>query len=132
LEVKQTSSTVIQKAIWLRRRRFQPDIIRYAVWRHFRFILSFRDVEERWLGGELASSYPTTRAEDAGLQVSEGQPQSPGYTRRRLQHLHHLKSYRPPQNTSSVQSRRARFMGGSHHCRLIQDGTRPINSKVLT
>jgi transposase-like protein len=26
--------------------RFSPDVIRYGVWRYFRFTLSFRDVEE--------------------------------------------------------------------------------------
>lgn len=30
-------------AISYRRRRFPPDVIRYAVWRYFRFTLSIRD-----------------------------------------------------------------------------------------
>ena len=29
-----------------KRHRFPPDVIRLAVWLHFRFTLSFRDVEE--------------------------------------------------------------------------------------
>ena len=32
--------------ISFKRRRFPPDIIRYAVWLYFRFTLSIRDVEE--------------------------------------------------------------------------------------
>jgi len=32
--------------ISFKRHRFPPDVIRLAVWLHFRFTLSFRDVEE--------------------------------------------------------------------------------------
>ena len=32
--------------ISLKRHRFAPDVIRYAVWLYFRFTLSLREVEE--------------------------------------------------------------------------------------
>jgi transposase-like protein len=37
---------VKRKAISFKRRRFSPDIIRYAVWLYFRFTLSFGDIDE--------------------------------------------------------------------------------------
>ena len=33
------------KALY-QRHRFPPDIIRYALWRYYRFALSFRDIED--------------------------------------------------------------------------------------
>ena len=43
------------------RHRFQPDIIRRAVWMYFRFNLSFRDVEELMLERGVDVSYETVR-----------------------------------------------------------------------
>ena len=47
------------RPISFKRRRFPPDVIRYAVWLYFRFTLSIRDVEEllaqRGRGGQSRS-----------------------------------------------------------------------------
>lgn len=43
------------------RHRFHPDIIRRAVWMHFRFNLSFRDVEELMIERGVNVSYETIR-----------------------------------------------------------------------
>lgn len=41
--------------------RSHPDIIRRAVWMYFRFILSFRDVEETMAERRVELSYETIR-----------------------------------------------------------------------
>jgi transposase-like protein len=45
----------------LKRHRFPPDVIRYAVWLYFRFTLSFRDVEELLAQRGIEVSYETIR-----------------------------------------------------------------------
>jgi len=42
-----------------KRHRFAPDVIRHAVWLHFRLSLSFRDVEELVAQRGIAVSYET-------------------------------------------------------------------------
>ena len=44
-----------------KRRRFPPDVIRYAVWLYFRFTLSLRDVEELLAQRGIEVSYETIR-----------------------------------------------------------------------
>ena len=44
-----------------KRHRFPPDVIRHAVWRYFRFTLSFRDVEELMAQRGVDASYETIR-----------------------------------------------------------------------
>ena len=44
-----------------KRRRFPADVIRQAVWRCFRFTLSFRDVEEMLAQRGIDVSYETIR-----------------------------------------------------------------------
>lgn len=41
--------------------RFPPDIIRRAVWRYFRFTMSFRDVEDLMAERGIELSYETIR-----------------------------------------------------------------------
>ncbi len=43
------------------RHRVPPEVIRHAVWLHFRFTLSFRDVEELLAQRRLELSYKTVR-----------------------------------------------------------------------
>ena len=45
----------------LKRRRFLADVFRHAVWRYFRFSLSFRDVEELMAARGVDVSYETIR-----------------------------------------------------------------------
>jgi putative transposase len=52
---------VIPKAISFKRHRFPPDIIRHAVWLYFRFMLSFRDIEELLAERGIDVSYETIR-----------------------------------------------------------------------
>ena len=49
------------RPISFKRRRFPPDVIRYAVWLYFRFTLSFRDVEELLAQRGIEVSYETIR-----------------------------------------------------------------------
>jgi transposase-like protein len=44
-----------------KRRRFPPEVIRYAVWLYCRFTLSLRDVEERLAQRGIEVSYETIR-----------------------------------------------------------------------
>lgn len=44
-----------------KRQRFPADMIRHAVWLYFRFILSFRDVEELLAQRGIGVSYETMR-----------------------------------------------------------------------
>ena len=44
-----------------KRHRFPPDVIRLAVWLHFRFTLSLRDVEEMLAQRGVEASYETVR-----------------------------------------------------------------------
>ena len=57
-------------AISYKRRRFQPDVIGYAVWLYFRFTLSFRDVEELLAERGIEVSYETIRC----WTIKFGQP----------------------------------------------------------
>jgi transposase-like protein len=41
--------------------RFQPDVIRHAVWLYLRFTLSYRDVEELLAERDIDVSYETIR-----------------------------------------------------------------------
>ncbi len=43
------------------RHRFPPEVIRHAVWLHFRFTLSLRDVEELLAERGIEVSYETIR-----------------------------------------------------------------------
>ena len=47
--------------IFYARHRFQPDVIRHAVWLYLRFTLSYRDVEELLAERGLDVSYETIR-----------------------------------------------------------------------
>lgn len=49
------------QAVTFKRHRFPPDVIRLAVWLHFRFTLSFRDVEEMLARRDIDASYETIR-----------------------------------------------------------------------
>jgi transposase-like protein len=49
------------RPISYKRRRFPADVIRHAVWLHFRFALSFRDVEELLAQRGIEVSYETIR-----------------------------------------------------------------------
>ncbi len=60
------------RALSLKRHRFPPDVIRYAVWLYFRFTLSFRDVEELLAQRGIEVSYETIRCWTIkfGLQIA--------------------------------------------------------------
>ncbi len=45
----------------LKRHRFPPDVIRYAVWPYLRFTMSFRDVEEMLAERGIVVTYETIR-----------------------------------------------------------------------
>lgn len=49
------------RRVSLKRHRFPPTVIRYAVWLYFRFTLSFRDVEELLAQRGIEVSYETIR-----------------------------------------------------------------------
>ena len=49
------------KPISVKRHRFPPEIIRYAIWLYARFTLSFRDVEELLAERGVDASYETVR-----------------------------------------------------------------------
>ena len=47
--------------ISFKRRRFPPEVIRYAVWLYFRFTMSIRDVEEQLAGRGIEVSREAIR-----------------------------------------------------------------------
>jgi len=49
------------KALSFKRHRFPAEVIRHAVWLHFRFSLSLRDVEELLAQRGIDVSYETIR-----------------------------------------------------------------------
>jgi putative transposase len=49
------------QAVSFKRHRFPPDVIRQAVWLHFRFTLSLRDVEEMLAERGIETNYETIR-----------------------------------------------------------------------
>ena len=44
-----------------KRHRFPPDIISYAIWVYYRFILSHRDVEDLLAERDITVSYETIK-----------------------------------------------------------------------
>ena len=49
------------REIGLKRHRFPPDVIRYAVWLYYRFTMSLRDVEDLLTERGIDVSYETVR-----------------------------------------------------------------------
>jgi hypothetical protein len=54
-------SAVCQPSVLYKRHRFPGEQISHAVWRYFRFLLSYRDVEELLAERGIAVSYETVR-----------------------------------------------------------------------
>jgi hypothetical protein len=123
-----------------RRHRFPGLVIQHAVWLYLRFSLSYRDVEEllaergvdvsyeairQWVlkvgpvfarrqpGGEFASGRPSTRTEDAALQIGRVGATFPRLPRGRLQHLQPSAPSRLPLGIADDESCGLGAMAGS-------------------
>ena len=97
--------------------RFQPDIIRHAVWLYARFTLSFRDVEDLLAERGLDISYETVRrwflkfGGPIARNLRHMRPTLHEHPLRRIQHLQRPASFTQQTRVQTVSDRRFQCMG---------------------